>query len=201
MRDEGIVLPKPSFSPLFIGESSSTRWTSSKRSWRCRFSPLFIGESSSTTSVIEDIKPGTSFQSPLHRGVLFNRGSSDMANKILAFQSPLHRGVLFNSTTAALAGGITHVSVPSSSGSPLQPCWPLQYSESCSVSVPSSSGSPLQQPVGQEHEPHRGVSVPSSSGSPLQPRSARTARCSPCSFSPLFIGESSSTEQPGHMQG
>ena len=89
---------------------------------------------------------GYTFQSPLHRGVLFNvqlcrmrivasachfsplfigesslTADSRSASQLLAvFQSPLHRGVLFNAALAA----VSHVA-------------------GCSISVPSSSGSPL----------------------------------------------------------
>ncbi len=61
------------------------------------FSPLFIGEDSSisTTTYFPEVKIG--FQSPLHRGRLFNAFSTVGKNRgELNFQSPLHRGRLFN---------------------------------------------------------------------------------------------------------
>ena len=89
---------------------------------------------------------GSRFQSPLHRGALFNErerrcaawakryfsplfigepsstaAGDDDVNKTYLFQSPLHRGALFNLYTPAQAIDLYSISVPSSSGSPLQP--------------------------------------------------------------------------------
>ncbi len=68
------ILYDATFSPLFIGEVSSTE--SNNR--RCvapptAFSPLFIGEVSSTAHFVgRDCADFHPFQSPLHRGSLFN---------------------------------------------------------------------------------------------------------------------------------
>ena len=107
------------------------------------FSPLFIGESSLTPARRQQPPARWLFQSPLHRGVLFNRidrplldflkhfsplfiGESSLTcdngkdyRALLLFQSPLHRGVLFNADVAAKTDAIRQISVPSSSGSPL----------------------------------------------------------------------------------
>ncbi len=62
------------------------------------FSPLFIGEGSSTIfGACDSIFNKDNFQSPLHRGRLFNhRRVPAVAIKHINFQSPLHRGRLFN---------------------------------------------------------------------------------------------------------
>jgi len=90
---------------------------------RDRFSPLFIGELSSTTCDYCRCKCVARFQSPLHRGTLFNdAGGIAVGERRLgfsplfigelsstvsrspavagsnSFQSPLHRGTLFNSS-------------------------------------------------------------------------------------------------------
>ncbi len=111
-----------SFSPLFIGEYSSTApspitnlcisslsvpSSSGNTLQRIRsppwksacstFSPLFIGEYSSTAVM------------------------SSRAMCVTSFQSPLHRGILFNLTDNFLREVWNQLSVPSSSGNTLQP--------------------------------------------------------------------------------
>ncbi len=110
------------FSPLFIGEGSSTGNRPASAVAFVPFSPLFIGEGSSTRKG-EETRPEwrTDFQSPLHRGRVFNRISAvalDVTQALsvpsssgkglqhkyvvlrgtglLLFQSPLHRGRVFN---------------------------------------------------------------------------------------------------------
>jgi len=158
------------FSPLFIGELSSTHQLGCGRQRHHRFSPLFIGELSSTISETAFGAGHSSFQSPLHRGTLFNSdenfglpgrpqgfsplfiGELSSTRALLrfptllsSFQSPLHRGTLFN---AACSG---------------------------------------------PHNPRPWVSVPSSSGNSLQRRRPGSGRSGRAGFSPLFIGELSST--------
>ncbi len=110
------------FSPLFIGEGSSTRVLSRIWAGFQPFSPLFIGEGSSTLVPHQAGLPGARFQSPLHRGRVFNGLMPDEALLLRAwpfsplfigegsstapqsgpcraastFQSPLHRGRVFN---------------------------------------------------------------------------------------------------------
>ncbi len=134
------------FSPLFIGEGSSTRspldWLSASRS----FSPLFIGEGSSTNGALVPVPVSSFFQSPLHRGRLFNRKTRQ------------------------------------------------GYIAECVLSVPSSSGKALQPALRSIAAPRCPVlSVPSSSGKALQLETTGTIRTARFSFSPLFIGEGSST--------
>ena len=87
----------PAFSPLFIGEDSSTISSSRIMAQKPRpFSPLFIGEDSSTCTSSWLRTHELDFQSPLHRGRLFNLASSDPCRLRYSFQSPLHRGRLFN---------------------------------------------------------------------------------------------------------
>jgi len=158
-----------------------------------RFSPLFIGELSSTSPVAPLALVPSKFQSPLHRGTLFNflrpmgRGLCLRFSPLFigelsstgsgargpdhtsSFQSPLHRGTLFNPGERRLVFGHFH------------------------VSVPSSSGNSLQLLHGSRPPPPLFVSVPSSSGNSLQRRASAHSLSAPVRFSPLFIGELSST--------
>ncbi len=160
------------------------------------FSPLFIGEVSSTPFCIHYDHGGHRFQSPLHRGSLFNPQVLTATDSAVAsFQSPLHRGSLFNDNSTAdnkrdfftfsplFIGEVssTHteriaaqpelvLSVPSSSGKSLQ-------QEECIAAFTASEI--FQSPL------HRGSlfnALPSSQG-----------RMDSKTFSPLFIGEVSST--------
>jgi len=110
-----------SFSPLFIGALSSTLQGIDPDAAGLSFSPLFIGALSSTPDgpmarsskfcvsvpsssghslqLLRLFWPrlsGIAFQSPLHRGTLFNAPVKDQAPAYDLFQSPLHRGTLFN---------------------------------------------------------------------------------------------------------
>ena len=68
------------------------------------FSPLFIGEDSSTLILKHLDENGLHFQSPLHRGRLFNVSKLDSGPlKLPRFQSPLHRGRLFNTLSPTAA--------------------------------------------------------------------------------------------------
>ncbi len=61
------------------------------------------------------------FQSPLHRGRVFNVLAADAeTDETATFQSPLHRGRVFNSRGAAGRPQPALLSVPSSSGKGLQ---------------------------------------------------------------------------------
>ena len=162
----------PSFSPLFIGALSSTAGHFHDRRRRQGFSPLFIGALSSTSKGKRPASGKNQFQSPLHRGTLFNHRLLLLGASPMEFQSPLHRGTLFNSVALSEVTKKNPVSVPSSSGHSLQPSGSTCGITSLAVSVPSSSGNSLQQ-----------------------------ERCSPSEwnharFSPLFIGELSSTLFP-----
>ncbi len=137
------------------------------------FSPLFIGEGSSTGGEAGKQRSQHGFQSPLHRGRVFN--------------------VFFIEVTELQ---FFILSVPSSSGKGLQPgCRLLDSACNLRLSVPSSSGKGLQ--------PHSRLllsslrfllSVPSSSGKGLQQHGQQIgAALVHRTFSPLFIGEGSST--------
>ncbi len=159
------------------------------------FSPLFIGEVSSTDRMWPRYHRSGQFQSPLHRGGLFNHG-----------------GII-------LALGKRDISVPSSSGRSLQLGWhgryhhgnyhfsPLFIGEVSSTWIVGSgicASSPFQSPLhrgglfngvtGRELEALLLISVPSSSGRSLQRGGGRRARRKRRYFSPLFIGEVSSTK-------
>ncbi len=60
------------FSPLFIGEDSSITTGIRFDALELPFSPLFIGEDSSIIHRMAVVGVVRSFQSPLHRGRLFN---------------------------------------------------------------------------------------------------------------------------------
>ena len=138
------------------------------------FNPLFIGEVSSTFRIPPDRAYVLEFQSPLHRGSLFNlisscrkfvefgcfnplfigevsstEGIAKYRDVRLPFQSPLHRGSLFNLDIEKIR--------------------PLVRLVDCDVSIPSSSGKSLQ------------------------PRSPQITHAGSVCFNPLFIGEVSST--------
>ena len=83
------------FSPLFIGELSLTMRWCRKTGSILHFSPLFIGELSLTSA------------------------NSVTAPNLGAFQSPLHRGALFNAGYDLADLDMDGISVPSSSGNSL----------------------------------------------------------------------------------
>src|SRR5579885_3087833 len=136
----------------------------------------------------------------------------------IQFQSPLHRGNHFNNGLRAGELIQLQISVPSSSGKSLQLCIVDQASMRLTISVPSSSGKSLQRrsrpaastPATVFQSPlHRGnhfnigyrsphsfachISVPSSSGKSLQHYDKPFAVVANGNFSPLFIGEITST--------
>jgi hypothetical protein len=110
------------FSPLFIGEYSSTASNSRSSQVHPQLSvpsssgntlqrcPITAGcyctgclsVPSSSGNTLQLVLPwiersiSYAFQSPLHRGILFNEFPSQTAQFTPAFQSPLHRGILFN---------------------------------------------------------------------------------------------------------
>src|SRR5581483_3708664 len=136
------------------------------------FSPLFIGEGSSTFSgpaVLLSLLEH--FQSPLHRGRVFNRDTADCTSRLTDTFSPLFIG----------DGSSTNL---------------LSYSlfPQTTLSVPSSSGKGLQPPDNSHFgKPGERLSVPSSSGKGLQPVTKDAILPVNQAFSPLFIGEGSST--------
>ena len=135
------------------------------------FSPLFIGEVSSTDALAAESWTSHCFQSPLHRGSLFNSMPYAVLSDRLHFQSPLHRGVSLTHGTSWRRDGVDHFS-------------PLFIGEASSTSSAVSRSRQLFDPL----------SVPSSSGKSLQRRpSRRPALRRLPAFSPLFIGEVSST--------
>src|SRR5579885_3437851 len=111
----------------------------------------------------------------------------------IQFQSPLHRGNHFNNGLRAGELIQLQISVPSSSGKSLQLCIVDQASMRLTISVPSSSGKSLQRrrSIGSSHV--SGISVPSSSGKSLQRPRILHAGKENINFSPLFIGEITST--------
>ena len=210
-RARPVSVPSSSGKSLQLGESEELTQE------QAGFSPLFIGEVSSTLFRRQSALRTTRFQSPLHRGSLFNVVSSAATETGKWFQSPLHRGSLFNLGGIIPVPKLGVVSVPSSSGKSLQQDEPLNCGDGDSVSVPSSSGKSLQLswltpvwPGGSVSVPSSSgkslqrfaraqplridvVSVPSSSGKSLQPHEILLGAAPGEGFSPLFIGEVSST--------
>ena len=182
------------FSPLFIGESSSTKESKNKEKEFKNFqSPLHRGV------LFNGYNPGRFcsvpiFQSPLHRGVLFNSYHYSPSWSMILFQSPLHRGVLFNTIVPCRAILLRNFQSPLHRGVLFNGWIKVGDGWPAILSVPSSSGSPLQPRRRSRTLPIPSLSVPSSSGSPLQRPNRSKGLHSTLSFSPLFIGESSSTQ-------
>src|SRR5581483_9570165 len=100
------------------GEGSSTSTRNGARCSSSAFSPLFIGEGSSTLIHLRELNAPE-----------------------LAFQSPLHRGRVFNLEIGLELCGRICLSVPSSSGKGLQQkCALGRANLKHLLSVPSSSG-------------------------------------------------------------
>src|SRR5581483_4180904 len=143
-------------SPLHRGRYFNFTFSTACRAWRSEaFSPLFIGEGTSTCVPPPGWAPRTFFQSPLHRGRYFNGASHRMRRQVAAdtfsplfigegtstvikgcavaieriFQSPLHRGRYFNWCSYTSRRLRDELSVPSSSGKVLQQPWRLFYWE------------------------------------------------------------------------
>jgi hypothetical protein len=138
---------------------------------------------------------GRDFQSPLHRGRLFNLTQDLEWTTGIRFQSPLRRGRLFNEPEAGdHTPGEGELSVPSSSGKTLQPGAYRRKQGIVELSVPSSSGKTLQLGRGS---PGRYVTrrfqSPLHRGRLFNGVGAVFGPAVPLSFSPLFIGEDSST--------
>ena len=216
-------LRNSSFSPLFIGEDSSTLWhifhistysflsvpSSSGKTLQRRltrttlemgdpFSPLFIGEDSSTAGTTNAGALRSALSVPSSSGKTLQRFTlpAPYANSSTFFQSPLHRGRLFNLKRDEGCNRRPILSVPSSSGKT------LQHGCGCIVNFSGNAFSPLFIGEGSSttgtwlaSSPYQVLSVPSSSGKALQRfwRSHCGWRSYP--FSPLFIGEDSSTTQ------
>src|SRR5579884_854492 len=85
------------------------------------------------------------------------------------------------------------ISVPSSSGKSLQPSTDRGRLARAHISVPSSSGKSLQRIGSYRRRAGASISVPSSSGKSLQRLAAGTYCVELTNFSPLFIGEITST--------
>src|SRR6266704_1374855 len=110
------------------------------------FSPLFIGEVSGTC-VRSRIEPRTSsFQSPLHRGSLWNNYSRTLHRSgRIFFQYPLHQGSLWNAHEIDAELKTYELSVPSSSGKSLERMGQgIRRLLRFLLSVPSSSGKSLE---------------------------------------------------------
>src|SRR5579875_2869931 len=183
------------FSPLFIGEITSTGHVRGSR--RCTaisvpsssgrsLQPTVIFCSSLRTIISVPSSSGKSlqhvlsccerdshsrFQSPLHRGNHFNKLFLMRRLPAARFQSPLHRGNHFNYSSS-----------------------PIKMTK-YNISVPSSSGKSLQRMLTLTHGIHGHISVPSSSGKSLQRDDYEFIRYAIWNFSPLFIGEFTSTKR------
>src|SRR5579885_3581413 len=108
------------FSPLFIGEITSTPWEAASTALLTDFSPLFIGEITSTKDVPARSCHRGNF-SPLFIGEITSTpGGWNLLRRTDEFQSPLHRGNHFNMGKLSIRPWHNAISVPSSSGKSLQ---------------------------------------------------------------------------------
>src|SRR5579885_1049418 len=133
-------------SPLHRGNHFNDEIGASDEVPNIDFSPLFIGEITSTSLLIRLLGEEPRFQSPLHRGNHFNKTLTDFKSMTWVdfsplfigeitstkgplqtdkgasrFQSPLHRGNHFNDRKLLRIQQFLRISVPSSSGKSLQP--------------------------------------------------------------------------------
>ena len=135
------------------------------------------------------------FQSPLHRGSLWNRLQNKNRERRGFFQSPLHRGSLWNNFSGMLPQGLDYFQSPLHRGSLWNPRPRHANARSNLLSVPSSSGKSLELPTSPHFERKYRLSVPSSSGKSLEPRARLILQNCDLTFSPLFIGEVSGTQE------
>src|SRR5579884_4042441 len=230
--------------PSSSGKSLQLFLLAGKNEKMSNFSPLFIGEITSTVGKFQlKLTNAATFQSPLHRGNHFNRPRSWLEALHRNF-SPSSSGKSLQPTVIFCSSLRTIISVPSSSGKSLQhvlsccerdshsrfqsplhrgnhfnklflmrrlPAARFQsplhrgnhfnYSSSpikmtkYNISVPSSSGKSLQRMLTLTHGIHGHISVPSSSGKSLQRDDYEFIRYAIWNFSPLFIGEITSTKR------
>src|SRR5579884_277804 len=131
--------------PSSSGKSLQRRGSSALGRDSNYFSPLFIGEITSTTSTPSEDSLKSSFQSPLHRGNHFNAVIDALKETESLFQSPLHRGNHFNRSCRASRAPSDPYFSPLFIGEITSTYCSLQH---CSghivISVPSSSGKSLQ---------------------------------------------------------
>ncbi len=163
------------FSPLFIGEVSSTHRLAMVCASPCSsFSPLFIGEVSSTLQCRRLPRGLYGLSVPSSSGKSLqpeHRTSVDSARR--AFQSPLHRGSLFNNASSA---------VRSLMSKPFSPLFIGEVSSTLERPHWLGLGTLFQSPL------HR--------GSLFNVTGTGVNFWTKVAFSPLFIGEVSSTCQP-----
>ncbi len=133
------------------------------------------------------------FQSPLHRGGLFNQAFYFYSLYGDVFQSPLHRGGLFNAGLEGPYAGAGAFQSPLHRGGLFNSAVPWTWISFRPISVPSSSGRSLQPGRTHPAQPDPIISVPSSSGRSLQRLRRWWWMRTRSYFSPLFIGEVSST--------
>src|SRR5579885_3437850 len=181
------------FSPLFIGEITSTLYRGSGINAANHFSPLFIGEITSTSSQ-HRFQSRLRHFSPLFIGEITSTAAHPTRGKgKYKFQSPLHRGNHFNATAPGISRGHWRISVPSSSGKSLQPVllWerrakeidfsPLFIGEITSTPWEAASTALLT-----DFSPLFIGEITSTKDVPAR-------SCHRGNFSPLFIGEITST--------
>src|SRR5579885_2635281 len=185
---------------------------------RVDFSPLFIGEITSTTASCCVFSNSCVFQSPLHRGNHFNLFIVLKGHPPGLISVPSSSGKSLQRNLAQSDSPNRQISVPSSSGKSLQlgkdgeletvrfNFSPLFIGEITStsmslkdgkrldaISVPSSSGKSLQPHDCDSYFVLYSISVPSSSGKSLQQWASSRRINTITNFSPLFIGEITST--------
>src|SRR5208337_341967 len=135
------------------------------------FSPLFIGALSSTRTRANARPSGQSFQSPLHRGTLFNIHGASERRKVETFQSPLHRGTLFNQNEFLVWVGQELFQSPLHRGTLFNVVEFLPELRRSVFQSPLHRGTLFNAHAGGSQRAVGLVSVPSSSGHSLQPTS------------------------------
>ncbi len=160
------------------------------------FSPLFIGEGSSTCEQEEAARQAEAvFQSPLHRGRLFNRRELVRHDVLDLPFSPLFIGEGSSTRGRRLgAGHIGVLSVPSSSGKALQRRFTVAHGlKDCSFQSPLHRGRLFNSYAVHTSCGIQNFQSPLHRGRLFNKAWQDMKATFSGSFSPLFIGEGSST--------
>ncbi len=184
---------------VFNGCQSARRSTSP-----APFSPLFIGEGSSTNELVRLLAGNTSLSVPSSSGKGLQLERMEMHQRP---PRPSFSPLFIGEGSSTLISPLTARPI----ASPFSPlfigegsstfCSERRRSQVRLLSVPSSSGKGLQRGKNDAHRGRCDLSVPSSSGKGLQQLIERRRIFAWTPFSPLFIGEGSSTAAAGGAAG
>ena len=186
------------FSPLFIGEYSSTAWPCRSDRRAKTFSPLFIGEYSSTALCQHRLALPKFLSVPSSLGNTLQLGPKSWSLQLMVLSVPSSLGNTLQ-RAASLRKRLITVS--------FSPLFIGEYSSTLHSSITAPAHHDFQSPL------HWGIlfntggyvgaaetlalSVPSSLGNTLQQPEAPATAPKAATFSPLFIGEYSSTRRSG----